>query len=104
MFRKRAKWPPHRLVAPDLPSCPSGPQANLAWPWPWREKEATAALSEARTVPPAMAHALSPEDKEILGDRPTGCLSGEASWAPEMPVLPPLVALLCLSPNPAEPR
>lgn len=87
--------PPPRLVAPDLPPCPSGPQANLAWPWPWREKEATAALSEARTVPP--------EDEEILGDRPTGRLSGEASGAPAMPVLPPLVALLCLSPNPAEP-
>lgn len=79
-----------RLVAPDLPSCPSRPQANLAWPWSWREKEATAALSEARTVPPATAHALSPEDKEILGDQPTGRLSGEASGAPEMPVFPSL--------------
>lgn len=116
--RERAKQAP-LPVADDLPPCPSGPQANLACPPPWQKQEARAVLPKARTVPhllppprepclrgvpPVATHALSPKSNpKSRGVGPPGCLSGEASWAPEKPVFLPLAFLLCLSPNPAEP-
>lgn len=93
MSRKRAKWAPP-LVAPDLPPGRSGPQASLAWPW--REKEARAALPEAGTV--ALLRPVPSPQKTTQS-----CETGPQDASQEKPA-GPLVLLLCLSPNPAEPR
>lgn len=104
---ERGPRAPSRPVAPDLPpSCPSCPRPTwlaLALAWPWHGKEATAALSEARTVPPATACALSPEDRKP-GRPATGHLSEASGRLRCLPSRPRPRKLALPVSNPAEPR